>query len=152
MDNHIHLLVEPKADGSLSKVMEDTSKAYAKYFNKKYGRVGHVFQGRFKSFLVQQERYFFACSRYIDLNPVKAGLVSEPKDYSWSGYSDLITGKSGNIKLDESEVYLSLGKSGFERQIAYRTLVMSYQGEELDLLNKRAGVLGDKEFKQRFKN
>lgn len=152
MENHIHLLVEPKADGSLSKVMEDTSKAYAKYFNKKYGRVGHVFQGRFKSFLVQQERYFFACSRYIDLNPVKAGVVSEPKDYIWSGYSDLATGKRGHIDLDQSEVFLSLGKSDFEREIAYRTLVMSYQGQELDLLNKRAGVLGDKEFKKRFKS
>ena len=59
MDNHLHLLVEPQADGNLSKVMEEVTKGYAKYFNKKYERTGHVFEGRFKSFLVQADRYFF---------------------------------------------------------------------------------------------
>ncbi len=151
MDNHIHLLVEPKEDGSLSRVMESVTKEYAKYFNKKYGRSGHVFQGRYKNFLVQTERYFFACSRYIDLNPVKANLVTNPKEYMWSGHSELISGAKGVFKVDQHVLYESLGSNDFERQIAYRTLVLSYQGEDLDLLNKRAGILGDSSFKKKVK-
>ena len=151
MDNHVHLLVEPTSDGSLSKVMETVSKAYAKYFNKIYGRVGHVFQGRFKSFLVQQERYFFACSRYVDMNPVKAQIVADPKDYPWSGHNVLAYGGNAAISINLHSLYNSLGVTPHERQISYRVLVKSYQGEDLDLLDRRAGVLGDKEFKSRLK-
>ena len=150
MDNHIHLLVEPVADGNLSKAMEEASKAYAKYFNKKYGRVGHVFQGRFKSFLIQDDRYFFACSRYIDLNPVKARIVDSPKQFPWSGHNLLAMGGSSAIVLDYHDAYKELGKSPEERQVAYRALVVNYQGEDLDLLNRRAGILGDREFKKRI--
>ena len=151
MDNHVHLLIEPKSDGNLAKVMEMVSKGYAKYFNKTYDRVGHVFQGRYKSFLIQTEKYFIACSRYIDLNPVKAGMVSDPKDYLWSGYSAWAAGQKGKIILDAHEIYTDLGATQQERQIAYRAMVNNYQGEELNLLDRRAGVLGDREFKQRFK-
>ena len=142
MPNHLHLLVEPRREGSLSKVMEIVSKAYAKYFNKKYERVGHVFQGRFKSFLIHDDRYFFACSRYIDLNPVKANMVKDPKDYGWSGYSTLAHGKKSLIHLDGHDLYQGLGASLTERQISYRALVNNHQGEELDLLNRRQGALG----------
>ncbi len=151
MDNHIHLLVEPKEDGSLSRVMESVTKEYAKYFNKKYGRSGHVFQGRYKNFLVQTERYFFACSRYIDLNPVKANLVTDPKEYVWSGYGLLACGEKSVFEVDKHSLYEVLGKDDFERQVAYRTLVLSYQGEDLDLLNKSARILGDAQFKKQIK-
>ena len=150
MNNHIHLLIEPVAEGNLSKFMEYVSKNYAKYFNKQYQRVGHVFQGRFKSFLVQSERYFFTCSRYIDLNPVTAEMVSQARDYQWSGYNTLAHGVGGMLKIDFHPVYDALGSSVGERQIAYRALVNNIQGDELDLLNKRSYVLGDGEFKKRF--
>jgi len=127
MDNHIHLLVEPTEKGSLSKVMEYVSKAYAKYFNKMHLHSGHVFQGRFKSFLIQEERYFFACTRYIDLNPVKANIVNDPKQYKWSAYGYLIGAKEPKIKLDQHDLYQELGKTIQERQIAYRALVISSQ-------------------------
>jgi len=152
MDNHVHLLLEPTEEGSLSKVMESVSKNYAKYFNKKYGHVGHAFQGRFKSFIVQRERYFFACSRYIDLNPVKAAMVKDPREYPWSGFSTLAYGKSGFIRLDVINLYRGLGVNARERQIAYKALVLNYQGEDLNLLDKRAGALGDREFKRTFRN
>ena len=148
MDNQIHLLIEPLEDGSLSRFMEYVSKGYAKYFNKKNNRVGHVFQGRFKSFLIQKERYFFVCSRYIDLTPVNNSKVSDPKEYEYSGYQSLAFGLKENLKLDRSDLYLNLGENDVERQIAYRTLVNNYQGDELDLFNRRAGILGDKEFKK----
>ncbi len=149
MENHLHLLVEPTKDGALSKVMEEVSKAYAKYFNQKYDRMGHVFQGRYKSFLVQAERYFFACSRYIDLNPVKAGIAKDPKEYKWSGFNTLANGKDSPITIDFHEVYEGLGRNAAERQIAYRAFTFSYQMEELDLFNKRVCVLGDNEFKEK---
>ena len=116
-------------------------------FNKKYHRTGHVFEGRFKSYVVQTEKYFFSCSRYIDLNPVKAHLQKDPKDYRWSGYSSLASGQASAIKLDKHDLYLSLGKQDSERQVAYRALVHYYPGEEIDLMNLRGNVIGDKSFK-----
>lgn len=151
MDNHIHLLVEPLAEGNLSKVMEETSKAYAKYFNKKYNKTGHLFQGRFKSFLIQQERYFFCCSRYIDLNPVKAGKAKKPEDYPWSGYAQLCHGKKLPLTLNFHELYKELGKTEQERRIGYRVIVQTAMGEELDLMKRNAGVLGDREFKKKVR-
>lgn len=151
MDNHVHLLIEPTEDGSLSKFMERVSKSYAKYFNRKYDHVGHVFQGRFKSFLVQSERYFFACSRYIDLNPVKAKMCKDPKTYVWCGHNFLGYGGKVPIKLDLHELYKDLGLSPSERRIAYRALVFSMVEDNLNLLDRRAGVLGDREFKGKLK-
>jgi len=151
MDNQLHMLVEAKEEGSLSKFMEEGSKSYARYFNRRYDHSGHVFSGRYKSFLVQKERYFFICCRYIDLNPVKANVVSDPKQYAWSGYSALACGKDSPLKLDFHNLYKELGANSVERQIAYRALVMNYQGEEIDLLNRRAGVLGSPEFKSKIK-
>ena len=147
MGNHIHLLIEPVENGALSNVMEYVSKGYAKYFNWVYKREGHVFKGRFKSFLVQAERYFFVCSRYIDLNPVKAKLVSDPRDYRWSGYKTLAFGGEVPLVVDFHPLWKDLGKNAQERQVAYRALVFNYHGEELDLLERKRGVLGDKDFK-----
>jgi putative transposase len=152
MDNHVHLLLEPTQDGSLSKFMEFVSKGYAKYFNKTYGREGHVFQGRFKSFLIQEQKYFFACSRYIDLNPVKVGKAADPKDYLWSGYKALGWGGAVQLKLDRHVLYSNLGVSDGERQIVYRALVNNTPTEEIDLMEKRAGILGDREFKDKVKS
>ncbi len=151
MDNHIHLLVEPQVEGGLSKMMEVVSKGYAKYFNKKHNRMGHVFSGRFKSFLIQREQFFFACSRYIDLTPVKAGMITDASGYVWSGFGSLAYGKKISMKLDMSEIYQDLGVTPHERQIAYRTLVLNMPGTELDLLNRRAGILGDSEFKKKVR-
>jgi len=152
MENHIHLLLEPKEDGSLSKFMEFVSKGYAKYFNKEYDRVGHVFQGRFKSFIVQEDRYFFACMRYIDLNPVKANIVTDPEKCEWSGYSMLALGKVSKLKLDFHGLYDDLGSSAIERQISYKALVLNSQEDELNLFDRRAGILGDTEFKNVVKS
>ncbi len=151
MDNHVHLLIEPQKEGNLSKFMEYVTKEYAKYFNKTYDRMGHVFQGRFKSFVVQHERYFFSCSRYIDLHPVKEKLVLHPHQYQWSGHGALAAGKPSPLTLDVHSLYGNLGATTHERQIAYRGLVTASMGEDLDLLDKRVCVLGDKEFKKKMK-
>ena len=152
MTNHLHMLIEPRQEGHLSKFMEHLGKAYAKYFNREYNRVGHVFQGRFRSLLVQVERYFFMCSRYIDLNPVKAGVVKEPKEYAYSGYKYLGMGREPVIAVDEHELYRGLGKNSVERQIAYRGFVMMPQTQaEVRLIEHRRGhILGDDDFVAQF--
>lgn len=151
MKSHIQLLVSPREEGSLSKVMQRVTKEYAKYFNKKYERTGHLFQGRFKSILVQEEKYLFACSRYIDFDPVNQKMEKEPQQYKWSGHACLACGHKGVFKLDEHLLYKNLSANVKERQIAYRAMILHHQGEDLDLLNRQARVLGDKEFKKRFK-
>ncbi len=151
MDNHIHLLLEPQEHGAMSKFMEFVQKEYAKYYNKRYNRVGHVFQGRYKSFLIEEARYFFACMRYIDLNPSKAGIVEDPNLFSWSGHRALTQGKFETLlKIDLHKLYEGLGSTDEERRMAYRGFVMVNQ-DELDLLNRKAGVLGSKEFRQSIK-
>ena len=86
MDNHTHLLVTPQTDEALSLFMKALGQRYAQYFNHKYDRSGTLWEGRFKSCLVDTESYFLWCQRYIELNPVKAGMVSYAGDYQWSSY------------------------------------------------------------------
>lgn len=150
--NTVHLLVEPKQEGALSKAMESVTREYAKYFNQKYNSIGHVFAGRFKSFAVQPDQFFLACSRYIDLNPVKHELVKEAKDYNFSGYGVLAFGHDGEFAVDQHELYKALGGTDNERQLVYRSLVHQYLGAELDLENRKSGVLGSKEFKVAVKS
>lgn len=85
MNNHIHLVVQP-SETSLSHIMHHLSFRYARYFNRMYSRIGHLFQGRFKSILVDAENYLTELVRYIHLNPVRAGMVSLPIEYNWSGH------------------------------------------------------------------
>ncbi|MBP9855458.1 MAG: transposase [Candidatus Omnitrophica bacterium] len=148
----IHLLVEPKQDNTLSKVMESVTREYAKYFNQKYNSMGHVFAGRFKSFAVQPDQYFLVCSKHIDLSPVSNDLVSEAKDYTFSGYGELAYGQVSNFDVDLHEIYKKLGASDQERQLVYRSLINQYFGAELDLNNRKGGILGSKEFKNSVKS
>ena len=86
MDNHYHLLIETPA-GNLSRIMQHINGAYTTYFNVKRQRSGHLFQGRYKSILVQADEYAKELSRYIHLNPVRAGMVEKPEEYEWSSYA-----------------------------------------------------------------
>jgi len=86
MTNHVHLLVTPMQSESVSLLMQFLGRLYVRYFNYSYARSGTLFEGRFRSSLVQEEEYFLACLRYIELNPVRAGMVNDPGDYRWSSY------------------------------------------------------------------
>ncbi len=81
MTNHVHLLVTPMHHDSVSRVMQYLGRLYVRYFNYSYARTGTLFEGRFRSSLVQEDEYFLACLRYIELNPVRAGMVSDPGEY-----------------------------------------------------------------------
>jgi len=94
MSNHFHLLLEQRAE-SLAQTMKRIETRYAMWFNRKYGRSGHLFQDRFSSEPVQADAYFLAALRYIHQNPVKAGIVSKPKDYRWSSMTDYLSASDG---------------------------------------------------------
>src|SRR5687768_4695644 len=86
MTNHVHLLVTPQGPDAMSLVMRDLGRRYVQYINFTYGRSGTLWEGRFKSILVDAQRYFFTCCRYIELNPVRAGMVAHPEEYRWSSH------------------------------------------------------------------
>src|SRR5258706_8306926 len=85
MDNHYHLLIETP-DPNLSKGMRQLNGLYTQRFDRRHGRVGHVFQGRFKAILVERDSYLLELCRYVVLNPVRAKMVKQPKQYQWSSY------------------------------------------------------------------
>jgi len=123
MNNHYHLLVETP-EGNLSRGMRQLNGLYAQRFNQKHQRVGHLLQGRYKAILVDKENYLLELSRYIVLNPVRAGIVKNPKDYRWSSYQ----GTSGNQKIPGlfSDWILSqFAKEKREASIQYQTFVLS---------------------------
>ena len=86
MTNHVHLLATPANTGSISQLMQYLGRYYVRHFNYTYARSGTLFEGRFKTSIVQEDHYFLTCLRYIELNPVRAGMVKDPGDYRWSSY------------------------------------------------------------------
>lgn len=99
MTNHVHLLIEtPKTP--LSKIMQLLNFTYTQYFNRKYGKTGHLFQGRYKAFLCDRDEYLLALVRYIHLNPIRAMLTEKPHEYRWSSHSDYLRGNTGIVDTD----------------------------------------------------
>jgi putative transposase len=124
MDNHLHLLLTPQADKALSKMMQDLGRDYVRYFNKKHTRTGTLWEGRFRSALIQTDRYFLACMVYIDLNPVRAGMVSQALDHPWSSHAHYV-GARQDSWLVPHPLYWALGNTPFAREKAYAELVLS---------------------------
>ena len=151
MSNHVHIMIELRAPATLAPAMEAIFKSYAHYSNHKYERTGHVFENRYKSPIIQTDRYFFACSRYINLNPVKAKIADTPQDYRWSSYAKLAYGGSSEIAIDQHELYLKLGRTPRERGIAYKNLVHSLNDDYDKKIQTGRAVIGNKAFKQMIK-
>ena len=107
MPNHFHLLIQTKND-SLGEIMQSLQTAYGVYFNKNYQRVGPVFSGRYKSIICQKDEYLMQVSKYIHLNPVKAGLVKTPAEYQYSSYKEYID-KNNNYLIDKRLMKRILG-------------------------------------------
>ena len=122
MTNHVHLLVTPKYEGGVSKLMQSLGRRYVAYFNYQYKRSGTLWEGRFKSCLVQSERYLLECYRYIELNPVRANMVESPRDYKWSSYRCNGEGIKSKLITPHDE-YLSLGHSEEIRLANYRSFL-----------------------------
>lgn len=118
MTNHVHMLATPNDEKSIPKVMQAIGRSYVQWLNRKYERTGALWQGRYKSCLVEDDQYFLTCQRYIELNPVRAGLVAHPAAYPQSSYHCNALGQS-NPLLTAHEVYLGLGRSTLERCTTY---------------------------------
>lgn len=98
MKNHIHLVLEPYSKATLHKLIHDLSLSYVKWYNHKYNKCGHLWQGRFKSFILQKDQYLLNCISYVELNPVRSNLCLRPEEYPWSSYNARICG-AVNCKL-----------------------------------------------------
>lgn len=121
MTNHVHLLVSAEKAGSAGALMKALGQRYVQYVNRAYRRSGTLWEGRFRSCLVQQEAYLLACQRYIELNPVRAGMVAHPAEYPWSSYRANGQGET-NARVHPHPLYLALGVNDGGRQAAYREL------------------------------
>ena len=149
MDNHFHLLATPATAQGLAQMMQAVGRRYVRYFNDRQKRTGTLWEGRFKSSLIQSERYLLACMAYIDLNPVRAGMVAQPGDFRWSSYAHH-TGQRYEPWLTPHPLYWELGNTPFAREIAYANLVQagiaSVQQTALTDATLRGWALGEPEF------
>jgi putative transposase len=97
MPNYVHMILKPLRPGELAKFMQCLTQSYTQYFNTKYNKVGHIWQGRFKSMNIENNAYFLDCVYYLEANPVRAELVSSPAEYAWSSYKSRVLGKNEGI-------------------------------------------------------
>ena len=149
MGNHFHLLATPSTDKGLPQMMQAVGRSYVRYFNDLNGRSGTLWEGRYRSTVIQTERYLLACMAYIDLNPVRAGLVSEPADYAWSSYSHYC-GQSVDRLITPHPLYWTLANTPFGREAAYTEMVRAglTAGQQADLTAAvlTGWALGEKAF------
>jgi putative transposase len=122
MTNHLHLLLTPQEDLALPKLMQAVGRSYVQVFNKLHARTGTLWEGRYRSTLIQTDRYLLACMAYIDLNPVRAQMVTQPEAYAWSSYGHY-TGRRTDRLITPHALYWGLGNTPFAREAAYAELV-----------------------------
>lgn len=118
MTNHVHLLAEPEHEGDLRRFMQSVGRRYVRYINDTYERTGTLWEGRFKGAIVNRDEYLIMCSRHIELNPVRAGIVRHPREYRWSSYHGRAMGRPDPL-LDEDPWYVTLGDSPQARAEVY---------------------------------
>jgi putative transposase len=153
MTNHVHLLITPHREDSISKAMQMVGRYYVQYYNYCYRRTGTLWEGRYKATLIDSETYLLSCMRYIEMNPVRAGMVSHPSEYPWSSYGRNALGREDSLVVPHLE-YRRLGRGEEQRQSAYRQLFRSRLGEsvvnEIRNATNKAWVLGTDRFKGRI--
>ena len=154
MSNHYHLLLETP-DGNLSQIMRHVNGAYTTYFNIKRKRAGHLFQGRFKAILVEADEYAAELSRYIHLNPVRAGITATPEQYPWSSYRSYIGEAKPPEWLRLASIHGYFGRGGKDAATKYRKFVEDMLGEEYESPLKGTigtAILGTPDFVETITN
>lgn len=138
MTNHVHLLVTPASTGGVSLMLQDVGRRYVRTVNEARSRTGTLWEGRFKSNLIDSETYLLTCHRYIELNPVRAGLASAPADYRWTSHSYYAQGTPNKL-IAEHPVYVGLGANLQDRRQKFLSLFNS-PIEERELVKLRIAI------------
>lgn len=153
MTNHAHLLLTAQEADGPSQIMKRLGQRYVQYVNRTYRRSGTLWEGRFRSCLIGEEAYLFACSRYIELNPVRAKMVADPADWRWSSYRANALGQPDG-SITPHPLFEALGATVRERHAAYRELFRDHLAPTLiDQIRSSTNggfVLGSGEFQQRI--
>jgi putative transposase len=153
MPDRLQLLVSPADGVGLGRMMQWVGRYYVPYFNQKYGRAGTLWQGRYRATVIDPERYFMTCSRYIELAPVRAGAVSTAEDYAWSSYAHHLGMKPDPLITDHAS-YWALGNTPFDREAAYKELIeQALTADELDAIGQatlKGWALGSERFKKQL--
>ena len=149
MGNHFHLLATPQTETGLPQMMQAVGRSYVRYFNDTQTRTGTLWEGRYRSTLIQADRYLLACMAYIDLNPVRAGMVDDARSYPWSSHSCYV-GLRHDKLVTPHAVYWALANTPFGREAAYADLVRSGisadQQADLTRSTLTGWAMGDAEF------
>ena len=130
MTNHVHLLVSAEIAGAVSRMTQALGRRYVRAFNARHGRTGTLWEGRYKSCLVDTDRYLLACLRYIELNPLRAAMVAQPWDYRWSSVHGHL-GLRADARLTPHAGYLALGRDAGEREKAYRRVLVEALADDV---------------------
>jgi putative transposase len=153
MTNHVHLLTTPERADSLPRMMQSLGRRYVRHLNDAHRRTGTLWEGRYRAAPIDSEAYLMACSRYIELNPVRARMVRHPREHRWSSYRANALGAADAL-VTPHPLYRTLGRTAAERQASYRELFREKLGEEFiaDLRAATNGgwALGDDAFKRRI--
>jgi putative transposase len=153
MTNHVHLLLTPRRERGLPLMMQAMGRTYAQRLNARYNRTGTLWEGRYKASPVQSDEYLLACQRYIELNPVRAGLVEAPGDYPYSSYRYHALGKA-DPRLTPHPLYTGLDSDRANRQKAYRSLFRSaLSNEQLKRIRNNTNactLIGNDQFKEQI--
>jgi len=151
MTNHVHLLVSTEHEGAISKLMQSIGRYYVLYINKTYQRTGTLWEGRYKSTLVDSDNYLLTVMRYIEMNPVRAAMTEHPAEYPWSSYQANAMGKSIALLTPHAQ-YQQLANNEIERQSRYMGLFDGHLSnntlESIRTATNKAWVLGSERFKQ----
>lgn len=121
MSNHFHLMVTPGSAQTLARAIQSLGRRYVRYFNDRYKRTGTLWEGRFRSAVITEDRYWLTCMRYVEMNPVRAGLVTTPEAYRWSSYGTHAHG-ARDVVVSSHVVYEALASTPERRQEAWRNI------------------------------
>jgi putative transposase len=154
MTNHVHLLVTGHHEGSIAVMMQSLGRRYVRYINLQYHRTGSLWEGRYRSSIIESDRYLLACYRYIEMNPVRAGLAKRPEHYFWSSYRHHANHRTDPL-IEDHSLFMMLGETANQRAIRYRKL-FEKQLDEQSLERIRASansgrVLGSEKFDRQIR-
>ncbi|MCP4433214.1 MAG: transposase [Gammaproteobacteria bacterium] len=149
MPDHVHLLASPGSENSISKTLQSLGRNYVQYFNNNYGHTGTLWEGRYRATVLDSKEYLLLCSRYIETNGVRNNMVKHPRDYDWSSYGHNANGVEDPL-ISEHRIFSALGKTGKERNKAYRALFKKRLSAEQETLIHNSTIkgwaLGDSKF------